>query len=53
MIIYGIIGAAVGAAAGFFIGKYFSKIGGFCPILCKPKVSTLFFAVIGFLIGYK
>lgn len=53
MIIYGIIGAVVGATAGFFIGKFFSKTAGFCPILCKPKISTIYFAIIGFLIGYN
>ncbi len=42
------IGGASGAAAGYFIGRFFeSKTLGACPILCNPKVSTVFFAVLG------
>ncbi len=49
----GVIGAMVGGIAGFFIGRYFSKIGRVCPLLCNPKISTIYFALIGFLLSYK
>lgn len=44
-----IIGALIGAGIGFLIGKNFSKLGAGCPILCNPKISTIYFAVIGIL----
>lgn len=53
MIIYGIVGAIIGSSAGYFIGKFFHKLGGYCPLLCNPKVSTIYFGFIGFIIGYK
>ncbi|CUT02724.1 YtxH domain-containing protein [Candidatus Chrysopegis kryptomonas] len=49
----GIIGAFVGAVSGFFIGRYFSKLGGMCPLLCNPKISTIYFALLGFLLAYN
>jgi fluoride ion exporter CrcB/FEX len=46
------IGGAVGAGAGYFIGKFFeSKTLGACPILCNPKISTIFFAVLGIMLA--
>ncbi len=45
----GIIGMIAGGALGFVIGRYMSKFGGGCPILCNPKISTIYFAVMGFL----
>jgi high-affinity Fe2+/Pb2+ permease len=48
----GVIGAVVGGVFGFFVGRYFSKIGGMCPLLCNPKVSTIYFALVGFLLSY-
>jgi len=53
MIIYGVLGAIVGSTAGFIIGIIFKKLGGYCPLLCNPKISTIYFAVMGFIIGYK
>jgi hypothetical protein len=42
------IGGLGGAVAGFFIGRFFeSKTFGACPILCNPKISAVFFAVLG------
>ncbi len=49
----GIIGAVAGGVFGFFVGRYFSKMGGMCPLLCNPKISTIYFALIGFLLSYK
>ena len=47
-----VIGGAVGAAAGYLIGRFFeSKSLGACPILCNPKISTIFFAVLGIMIA--
>ncbi|MCX8009632.1 MAG: YtxH domain-containing protein [Ignavibacteria bacterium] len=45
-----IIATIVGGVAGYFIGKSFSKLGGYCPILCNPKISTIYFALLGFLL---
>lgn len=46
-----IIGTIIGGVIGFFIGNYFSKKTlGICPILCNPKISTLYFALLGFLL---
>jgi len=53
MMISGIIGAIIGGISGFLIGRYFSKLGGMCPLLCNPKISTLYFALLGFLLAYK
>lgn len=47
-----LIGGLAGAVAGFLIGKFFEgKTLGACPILCNPKVSTIFFAVIGIMLA--
>jgi hypothetical protein len=44
-----IIGAGIGAGVGYVIGKYLSRFGYGCPILCNPKISTIYFAVMGIL----
>ncbi len=45
-----IAGTIIGGIAGFFIGKFFSKrTGGVCPLLCNPKISTIYFALLGYL----
>jgi len=49
--INGIIGIVIGAGLGYFIGKHMSKLGFGCPLICNPKISTIYFAVIGFLIA--
>ncbi len=51
MIISGILGTLLGAFSGFFIGKFFHKFGNSCPILCNPKISTIYFGILGFFIG--
>lgn len=46
-----ILGILIGGTLGFIIGKYFSKHTlGVCPILCNPKISTLYFALLGYLL---
>lgn len=44
-----IAGAVIGGAVGYLIGTQFSKLGGGCPILCNPKISTIYFAIMGLL----
>ena len=44
-----IIGAIAGGGLGFIIGKYLSRFEYGCPILCNPKISTIYFAVMGIL----
>jgi hypothetical protein len=43
------IGALLGGGIGFLIGKYLSRFQYGCPILCNPKISTIYFAVMGIL----
>jgi hypothetical protein len=43
------VGAVLGGGFGFFIGKYLSRFQYGCPILCNPKISTIYFAVMGIL----
>lgn len=46
-----IIGILVGGLIGYLIGKFFSKnTMGVCPILCNPKISTIYFALLGYLL---
>jgi len=46
-----IAGILIGAISGFFIGKYFQRrTGGVCPLLCNPKISTIYFALLGYLL---
>jgi uncharacterized protein YcfJ len=46
-----IAGIVIGAVAGFFIGKFFQKrTGGVCLLLCNPKISTIYFALLGYLL---
>jgi hypothetical protein len=42
-----IIGAVAGGGFGFIIGKYLSRFEYGCPILCNPKISTFYFAIMG------
>jgi hypothetical protein len=44
-----ILGGLAGAGMGYLIGKYMSRMGGGCPILCNPKISTIYFGVMGLL----
>lgn len=46
-----IIGTLVGGILGYFIGKFYSKrTKVVCPIICNPKISTIYFALLGFLL---
>jgi len=42
-------GLLLGGLLGFFIGKYMSRFGMGCPLLCNPKISTIYFALLGLL----
>jgi hypothetical protein len=44
-----LIGAVAGGGIGYLIGKYMSRFQYGCPILCNPKISTIYFAVMGML----
>ena len=46
-----IVGMLVGGGIGYLIGSQFSKLGAGCPILCNPKISTIYFAIMGLLFG--
>jgi len=48
-----IAGGLIGAAIGFAVGKYMSRLGMGCPLLCDPRVSTIYFAVMGVLFAAK
>ncbi|MFC2088871.1 hypothetical protein ACFLSX_04655 [Calditrichota bacterium] len=45
--IQGILGISIGAVIGYLIGTQMSKLGGGCPLLCNPKISTIYFAILG------
>ncbi len=47
------IWALGGAVVGFFIGKYMSKLGFGCPLICDPRISTVYFAFIGLLLSFN
>jgi len=42
-----VIGIIIGAGAGYLIGKHMSKFGLGCPLICNPKISTIYFAIMG------
>lgn len=46
-----IIGALIGAAAGYLYYRLVGCASGSCPITSNPYISTVYGAVIGFLIG--
>jgi len=46
-----LIGAVAGGGIGYLIGKYMSRFKYGCPILCNPKISTIYFAVMGMLVA--
>lgn len=45
-----IVGAALGALAGYLYWKYIGCISGTCAITSKPLNSTLYFSVLGALL---
>ncbi len=47
-----VIGGLGGAIVGFLIGRFFeSRTFGACPILCNPRISTVFFAALGIILA--
>ena len=46
-----IVGTLIGGLIGYLVGTQFSKLGAGCPILCNPKISTIYFALLGLLFG--
>ncbi len=38
---------------GYVVGKYMSRTGLGCPLLCNPKISTFIFALLGLLLALK
>ncbi len=44
-----VAGGLIGALIGFLIGKYMSRFGMGCPLLCDPRISTIYFAIMGIL----
>ena len=46
-----LIGAAIGATAGFLYWKYVGCVTGSCPITSQPVNSSVYGAVMGGLIG--
>jgi hypothetical protein len=44
-----IAGLLIGGSAGFIIGKFMSRFGMGCPLLCDPRMSTVYFALLGLL----
>ena len=49
-----IAGAVLGGVSGFFISKLTGKFtSGGCPILCNPKISTVYFAFLGMMMAWK
>lgn len=47
MILNAVLGIVIGGGIGFLVGKYMSRLGMGCPLLCDPKISTIYFAVMG------
>jgi hypothetical protein len=45
-----LIGAALGAVAGFLYWKYVGCLSGSCAITSSPRNSTIYFAVMGALL---
>ncbi len=48
-----VFGLIAGAAIGLLIGRYMSKFGFGCPLICDPKISTIYFALIGLMITFS
>lgn len=46
-----IVGVLLGAGAGYVIGRFMSKLSFGCPLICNPKISTIYFAFIGLFVA--
>ena len=44
-------GIIIGGIIGYVTGKYMSKFGFGCPLICNPEISALYFAIIGLFIA--
>lgn len=54
MIVGSILGVLAGGAIGFVVSKNMSRFtGGVCPILCNPKISIPYFALLGFILAQE
>ena len=42
-----IIGILIGGGLGYLIGRHMSIFGLECPLICNPKISTIYFAIMG------
>ncbi|APF19054.1 hypothetical protein [Caldithrix abyssi] len=48
-----VLAALGGGGIGYLIGKYMSKAGFGCPLICDPRISTIYFALIGLFLSFK
>jgi hypothetical protein len=48
-----VLSTLAGGGIGYLIGKFMSRTGLGCPLMCNPKVSTFYFALLGLLIAAK
>jgi hypothetical protein len=48
-----ILSTLAGGGVGYLLGKYMSRTGWGCPLMCNPKISTFYFALLGFLLAVK
>lgn len=46
-----IFGAVAGALFGYLTGRYMSGFGFGCPLICNPKISVIYFAIIGLIMA--
>lgn len=49
ILLYGLVGAGVGLLVSRLVTK--AMPGGSCPILCNPKISAGYFALMGMLMA--
>ncbi len=47
-----VLAAIGGGIIGFAIGKFMSKSGFGCPLICDPRISTIYFAFIGLFLSF-
>ena len=48
-----VMATLIGGGVGYLVGKYMSRTGLGCPLLCNPKISTIYFALAALLIALK
>jgi hypothetical protein len=52
-ILLAVSGTLAGGGIGYLMGKYMSRTGLGCPLMCNPKISTIYFALLGLLLAVK